>query len=142
MAKNWIFDIAEDLKVNIGEVFRIKGEGLVKYVFTEDGLMFYDKPRGEWYYADNTLKDLVLGKLEIFKSITLSQKEKDYLKAVIEPYKDKVVYLYKDKYPDCLVIGVSENYDEKIVLPATAPGLEFNELELLEDYTLEDILCD
>lgn len=142
MAKNWIFDIAKDLKINIGKAFRIKGEGPDKYIFTEDGLMFYDERRDKWCYADTTFKDLVLGKIEIDNSITLSHKEMDYLKAIIEPYKDRVVYLYRDKYPDCLVIGLNKSYDEKIVLPATAPGLEFKELELLEEYTLEDILCD
>lgn len=74
----------------------------------------------------------------------LDQKEKEYLEAVIRPFKDKEVYIEKfhnDFYGQYIKIQV-KNYmdeDESINLPYFEKGTMYKGMELNKEYTLDEL---
>ena len=68
----------------------------------------------------------------------LTKKEKDYLKAVIAPFEDRVSRVSRYPYSrgTCLTIGV-DGYEDCAVLPRLEGW--FEGLEFGRDYTLEEL---
>ena len=91
-------------------------------------------------YSDKFLDQEV----EIEAPDILTKEERDYLKAVIEPFKQRIIFVSKNQ------CGTSEEYIEmfgetteyaKCLLSCfpTSPSMRFDELEDHKRYTLEDL---
>ena len=139
---NHIVEIADMLGVGLYKEFTIEGFEDTDFKLTVNGLFYYDNRTLTWEKS-LLLDDILIGTRKIIKSI-LTEKEKEYLSAVIKPFKDKVSYIVKrqgfkeDKKlsVEFIIIYVD---DEKIVLPSYDKGTLYKDMKLTEKYTVEDL---
>lgn len=67
----------------------------------------------------------------------LDEKEKEYLSAVIRPFKDRIEFIAKRKmFDDYICIGLN---DEAISLPYFKKGTMYKGMELYKEYTLKEL---
>lgn len=139
---NYIVEIADLLGVGLYKNFTIEGFEDTDFKLTTNGLFYYDNRTFTWEKS-LLLDDILIGTRKIIKPI-LTEKEKEYLSAVIKPFKDKVSYIVKrqgfkeDKKlsVEFIIIYVD---DEKIVLPSYDKGTLYKDMKLTEKYTVEDL---
>lgn len=141
---NIMKDVARALGVELEEAFEINDYG--KYKLTEDGLVHWSNVYQDWVNS-GILNDLLTGNVKIVKLI-LTKKEREYLSAVIKPFKDRKVVINKYEYPqnghknECIQISV-EFYDktggETVSLPIFKKGTMYKGLESDKCYTLEEL---
>lgn len=93
-----------------------------------------------------TLDDEILNKeFKIKDEILLNDKEKEYLKAVIKPFRNRVIYIEKInnvsfQYIKIVVEVLSENsFCDIICLPKFKTGTQYKFLKLDIQYKLEDL---
>ena len=139
---NIMKDVARALGVELEEEFNIADYG--KYKLTKDGLVHWSNVYKDWVKS-GIFNDLLKGDVKI--SI-LTEKEKEYLSAVIKPFRDRRVVIKKYEYPqnehknECIQISV-EFYDktggETVSLPIFKKGTMYKGLESNKCYTLEDL---
>ena len=139
---NIMKDVARALGVELEEEFNIDDYG--KYKLTKDGLVHWSNVYQDWVNS-GIFNDLLKGDVKI--SI-LTEKEKEYLSAVIKPFRDRRVVIKKYEYPqnehknECIQISV-EFYDktggETVSLPIFKKGTMYKGLESNKCYTLEDL---
>ena len=139
---NIMKDVARALGVELEEEFNIDDYG--KYKLTKDGLVHWSNVYQGWVNS-GIFNDLLKGEVKI--SI-LTEKEKEYLSAVIKPFRDRRVVIKKYEYPqnehknECIQISV-EFYDktggETVSLPIFKKGTMYKGLESNKCYTLEDL---
>lgn len=139
---NIMKDVARALGVELEEEFNIDDYG--KYKLTKDGLVHWSNAYQDWVNS-GIFNDLLKGDVKI--SI-LTEKEKEYLSAVIKPFRDRRVVIKKYEYPqnehknECIQISV-EFYDktggETVSLPIFKKGTMYKGLESNKCYTLEEL---
>ena len=135
---NYMKQVAQMLGVEIGEEFKIKGrDGTFK--FNEDNLLCRSNG-SPWYERDGVLMLILYGKDEIEKHI-LDEKEKEYLLAVIRPFRDRVKYLFKGIFRsnNSEFIAIAFNDDDIMFFPSFEVGTMYKGMELEKEYTLEDL---
>ena len=83
---------------------------------------------------------------EEYKGPVLVEEEKEYLSAVIKPFRDRVVYIRKVKAGECnwfISIKVKrydeEDSNEYIDLPYFRENTMYKNMEVEEEYTLEEL---
>ena len=86
---NIMKDVARALGVELEEEFNIADYG--KYKLTKDGLVHWSNVYQDWVNS-GIFNDLLKGDAKI--SI-LTEKEKEYLSAVIKPFRDRKVVINK-----------------------------------------------
>ena len=139
---NIMKDVARALGVELEEEFNIADYG--KYKLTKDGLVHWSNVYQDWVNS-GIFNDLLKGDVKI--SI-LTEKEKEYLSAVIKPFRDRRVVIKKYEYPqnehknECIQISV-EFYDktggETISLPIFKKGSMYKGMEINKYYTLDEL---
>ena len=142
---NRIPEIAKMFGVEIGEEFFIKGcIDDFRFKFTEEDVGYFYN--GKWISILCYLGNLLNGKWELVKipKSLLTEKEKEYLSAIIKPFKDKVIYIVKQqgfKYSKKISVEFIIIYvdDEKIILPSYDKGTMYKDIKLMEKYTVEDL---
>ena len=139
---NYIVEIADLLGVGLYKNFTIEGFEDTDFKLTANGLFYYDNRTFTWEKS-LLLDDILIGTRKIIKSI-LTEKEKEYLSAVIKPFKDKVTYIAKQqgfKYNEQLPVEFIIIYvdDEKLILPSYDKGTLYKDMKLMEKYTVEDL---
>ena len=146
MAENKMKEVAKLLGLQLEEAFNIKGSGLT-YKLTNQGLCYYDYRAQNWFYSTNSFERLVLGYDEIIKlpKPILDDIEKEYLSAVIKPFRDKVFTVSKQIYGDAhyIQIRMSTLYRNTVYeffnLPSFKPETMYKGMELNKEYTLEEL---
>ena len=134
--------VAEMLGVELGEEFNIKGyfENF-RFKLTEEGSGYLYN--GKWISMSFILYDLLNGKLKLVKisKPILDEKEKDYLSAVIRPFRDRVesIYKYRDIHKSYESIIIRIKNDSSIVLPQFKKGTMYKRMKLDKKYTLEEL---
>ena len=139
---NYIVEIADMLGVGLYKNFTIEGSESTDFKLTVNGLFYYNNRTFAWEKS-LLLDDILTGQRKIIKQI-LTEKEKEYLSAVIKPFKDRVAYIAKQqgmKYNEQLPVEFIVIYvdDEKIILPSYAKGALYKDMKLMEKYTVEDL---
>ena len=149
MAKNRMEEVAKLLGLELEEEFELKDMYGGRYKWTNGGLMSWSDTIQEWVYSLE-FNNILAGNLEIVKlsKPILTEKEKEYLSAVIKPFRDRRVVIKKYEYPqnehknECIQISV-EFYDktggETVSLPIFKKGTMYKGLESNKCYTLEDL---
>ena len=137
MAENKMEEVAKLLGVELEEDFKVYGwDGFCK--ITELGLERYVKERS-WLMDSIMLTDLIKGTAKIIKipKPILTDKEKEYLSAVIKPFRDRVSSISKDgplEYITILLDG-----DDFAILPNFEEGTMYKGMEEYKKYTLEEL---
>lgn len=86
------------------------------------------------------LKELVNWLEDEYKEPILDKKEKEYLSAVIRPWREKVRSIKKQKYYDCeyIRIYINDKFQE-VELPNFEKGTLYKGMEPNREYSLEDL---
>ena len=139
---NYIVKIADMLGVGLYKNFTIEGFEDTDFKLTTNGLFYYDNRTFTWEKS-LLLDDILIGTRKIIKPI-LTEKEKEYLSAVIKPFKNKVNYIVKQQgFKDSEKLSVEFIIiyvdDEKIILPSYDKGTLYKDMKLMEKYTVEDL---
>ena len=137
---NYIVKIADMLGVGLYKNFTIEGFEDTDFKLTTNGLFYYDNRTFTWEKS-LLLDDILIGTRKIIKPI-LTEKEKEYLSAVIKPFKNKVNYIVKQQgLKDKLSVEFIIIYvdDEKLILPSYDKGTLYKDMKLMEKYTIEDL---
>ena len=140
--ENKMLEVAKLLGVELNEEFGLKNSDF-KYKLTTHGLRKRYHLAQEW--SDSSmLDDLLLGRVEIVKKAKsiLDDAEKEYLSAVIKPFRNKVYAIAKyDNGDDYYIqIMVKQNvYFEYIDLPYFKKGTMYKGMELKKEYTLDQL---
>ena len=143
--ENKMKEVAKLLGVELEEEFRI--EGLTrKHKLTENGLRCWFDDFQQWY-ASYYIDELLTGESKIIKlpKPILDEKEKDYLSAVIKPFRDRVISIRKYRFNQDEYIGMYIKYyaetdeNEMITLPVFKEGTMYKGMETNRRYTLEEL---
>ena len=139
--ENKMAEVAKLLGVELGEEFRI--DNWFKYKLTKDGFMCWSDYLQQWNYSGG-IEDLLTGEKKIVKipKQILDEKEKEYLSAVIKPFRDSVVAIIKSQYDDYyefIQIEVNQERRELINLPNFKKDIMYKGMEIDKGYTLEEL---
>ena len=137
MAENKMKEVAKLLGVELEEDFKVYGwDGFCK--ITELGLERYVKERS-WLMDSIMLTDLIKGTAKIIKipKPILTDKEKEYLSAVIKPFRDRVSSISKDGPLEYITISLDG--DDFAILPNFKVGTMYKGMEINKRYNLEEL---
>ena len=139
MAENKMKEVAKLLGVELEEEFRINVSPL-EFKLTKSGLLYWSNASQMWERS-RTIEELLIGQYEIIKipKPILDEKEKEYLSAVIKPFRDKVISISKKSanYGEFIDILIDEAED--IYLPYFKPGKMYQGMGVNREYTLEEL---
>lgn len=141
--------VANILGVELNEEFCINLHGSRKYRFTEHGMEDFHEPIGQWMTCDY-LFSILNGTLEIMKipKPILDAKEKEYLSAVIKPFRNCITSVTKRHYFNSYEIEyISVTYIDRLMdnstyifsLPNFKSGTMYKGMESGKHYTLEEL---
>ena len=133
---NYMKQVACMLGVKLYEEFRIEGySGDGKFRLTQENLeYFYD---GVWFSLSGTLNYLLNGQNKVVKYI-LTETEREYLSAVIKPFRDEVKHISKNQYDDEELVQIRTK-SGLALLPPFKKGLMYNGMEVGKEYALEEL---
>ena len=145
MAGNKMNEVAKLLGVELEEEFRIDGLSY-KYKLSNYGLMCWSNNLQRWYIT-SIIGELLIGVKQIIKlpKPILDEKEKEYLSAVIKPFRDRIISIRKYRYNQDEYIGMYIKYyaetdeNEMITLPVFKEGTMYKGMELNKKYTLDEL---
>ena len=149
MAENYMEDVAKLLGVELGEEFKIDGDGLpwksFKYKLDEEGLIFWEEGCQKWLGSEG-LSSLLTGKAKIVKlpKQILTDSEKRYLSNVIEPFRDRVKYITKTENSLGEYIAIHSRLyigwrSDVTLLPEFERGAMYKGMEMNKRYNLEEL---
>ena len=147
MTKNRMEDVAKLLGLELEEEFELKDIYGSRYKWTNEGLMSWSDTIQEWIYSPE-FNHILTGKVEIVKlsKPILTESEKEYLSAVIKPFRDRIIHIFKFELSGYEGIGidlkfpkVEKNENDAMTLPSFEIGTMYKGMELYKDYTLEEL---
>ena len=137
---NHMKELAQILGVELNEEFNVKGLSYKKYKITKDGVFISYEEDNKWYKVCDVVLDILTGKYEIIKQPILNEAEREYLRNIIKPFRDKVKtiirldYYYKSEY-DFIQI----EYDRDLGQVILKSDIMYNSMKLGREYTLEEL---
>ena len=141
--ENKMKEIAKLLDVELGEEFRIDGE-YGKYKLSKNGLKYWSDISEQWFTAC-WLEELLIGEKKIIKAEPpiLDDVEKEYLSAVIKPFRDITRFISKRGYNQTEYIAIylkhHSGLGETFVLPTFDKGTMYKGMEEDKYYTLDEL---
>ena len=139
MAENKMKEVAKLLGVELEEEFRINVSPL-EFKLTKSGLLYWSNASQMWERS-RTIEELLIGQYEIIKipKPILDDKEKEYLSAVIKPFRDKVISISKKSANYGEFIDIVIDDEEDIYLPYFKSGKMYQGMRVNREYTLEEL---
>ena len=142
MAKNKMEELARLAGLELEEEFRMDNYS-TKYKITKNGFMYWSDDYQQWNYTCG-IEELFLGKSQIVKipKQILKEKEKEYLSAVIKPFRDSVVAIIKcqyDDYYEFIQIEVNQERYEYVNLPNFKKDVMYKGMQSDKEYTLKEL---
>lgn len=142
MAENKMEELARLAGLELEDEF-IMDNYSTKYKITKNGFMYWSDDYQQWNYTGG-IEELFLGKRQIVKipKPILDEKEKEYLSAVIKPFRNSVVAIIKCKYDDYyefIQIEVNQERYEYVNLPNFKKDIMYKGMEIDIGYTLEEL---
>ena len=143
--ENKMAEVAKLLGVELEEEFRIEGFSIT-YKLSEKGLMRWEDNSQKWYISYR-IGELLTGEKKIIKLLKaiLDEKEKEYLSAVIKPFRDKVISIanyYEESIDNNFIEIEVKNYcneNQYVSLPFFKKGTMYKVMEENKKYTLEEL---
>lgn len=141
--------VAQMLGVEIGEIFYIKNRYYkyrLTYRLTEKSIEYYDELNQQWSICDYIILGLLNGDDEIIKKPILDEVEREYLDAVVKPFRNKVISITKLDSEEMngyeyICIEHREVCNERyfISLPCFKKGTIYKGMETDKAYSMEDM---
>ena len=137
--ENKMKEVAKLLGVELEEEFRINVSPL-EFKLTKSGLLYWSNASQMWERS-RSIEELLIGQYEIIKipKQILDEKEKEYLSAVIKPFRDQVISISKKSANYCEFIDIVIDDEEDIYLPYFKPGKMYQGIGVNREYTLEEL---
>lgn len=139
---NYMEKVAQMLGVDLEEEFNIDCSH-VPYKITKDGMFYWSEKQYRWQSIDIWLTEILSGKIKIIKKPILDEVEREYLSAVIKPFRDRVIsickcncYEYEYIVIKYLDIGKNEGF---IYFPCFKKGTMYKGMETNKEYSVEDL---
>ena len=148
---NHMKDVAQLLGVELNEEFIIKstktGLGEYKFRITEKYFEYFNEKLDGWFISSSiTLCNLLNGEYKVVKipKPVLDDVEKEYLSAVIKPFRHRIKYFYKyscvnDEYEAIAAIMETYGYFDYLAFPKFKKGSMYKGMGLMREYTLDDL---
>lgn len=132
-------EVAKILGVDIGEKFKVDAEGVIlskSFFFTDYGLFVV----GDVDFKTGVLNQLLNGEYRVVKlpQSILIEKEKEYLSAVVKPFRDEVKHISKNKYDDEEWIQIRTK-SGLALLPPFKEGLMYNGMKVGKEYSVKEL---
>ena len=146
---NYMEQVAEMLGVEIGEEFKVKnthdildGRSKYNFVINENGVI--EIVGKSIFEREQLLTKLLNGNYKVIKlsKPILDEKEKEYLSAVIRPFRDKIKSICKSSFHMDDIwewIQISFISDEFMYFPYFKKGAMYKGMEPNKEYSLEDL---
>ena len=132
-------EVAKILGVEIGEKFKIELNGTVhsrNFFLTDYGLFVI----GEADRKPEALNQLLNGEYKVIKipKQILTEKEKEYLSAVVKPFRDEVKHISKNQYDgeEWIQIWTKSGL---ALLPHFTEGAMYKGMEIGKEYSLKEL---
>lgn len=141
---NYMEQVAQMLGVRLEEEFKLNDSDNYKYKITKDGMFMYSEFASDWFSANHVLLGVLIGKYDIKKPI-LNEAEKEYLSAVIKPFRDKVTGIIKwgkeiGKGLEYIVVIYTDDCKESgMGFPRFKEGTMYKGMEPDKMYSLEEL---
>lgn len=132
-------EVAKILGVDIGEKFKVDAEGVIlskSFFLTDYGLFVV----GDVDFKTGVLNQLLNGEYRVVKipKPILTEKEKEYLSAVVKPFRDEVKHISKNQYDDEEWIQIRTK-SGLALLPPFKEGLMYNGMEAGKTYSVKEL---
>ena len=142
---NVMKDVAKLLGMGLEEEFSIDGFRC-KYKLTNDGLMYWSYLDSKWLIS-GFLKELLTGEKRITKisKPILDDIEKEYLSAVIKPFRKHIITIrkieyYKYEYIEIVIYRTDEGASCGVIsFPYFDKGEMYNGMEINKEYSLKEL---
>ena len=146
---NYMKQVAEMLGVEIGEEFKVKythdisdGRSKYNFVITENGLI--EIVGKSIFEKEQLLTKLLNGNCKVIKlsKPILDEKEKEYLSAVIRPFRDKIKSICKSSFHMDDIwewIQISLISDEFMYFPYFKKGTMYKGMKVNKKYSIEEL---
>ena len=131
---NYMKKIAQMLGVELYEEFRVEGYSSdIRYKLTQENLEYFYE--GTWYPI--SVNYLLNWQNKVVKFI-LTEKEKEYLSAVVKPFRDAVKYISKNHYAgeEWIQIWTKPGL---ALLPHFTEGAMYKGMEVGKEYALDEL---
>lgn len=135
--------VAQMLGVEFGEEFGIENDNFL-FKLDDEGIYFLTNDN-TWEKDYFKIGEILSGNIKILKKI-LDDDEKEYIKAVIKPFKNKVVSIAKY---ECIYVNGAEYIDvnfydddfgnQHMEFPIFKKGTMYRSMETDKEYSLEDL---
>lgn len=143
-----MLSLSQFLEVEEGVEFKINGES-DRYKIDDNVLYWYNTDYDSWETSGSELNDIIENGITILsrQKQILTDEEREYLKAVIYPVRDRVKFIHKFARAlgncECLAIDVIEpynnQYEDTMYLYNFKTDTDFKGMELGKTYTLKDL---
>lgn len=134
--------LSEFLEVPEGVEFKVNGFENKIYTIKDNTLMYKNAETNDNWHENYDFINLVVqaGKITIIPRSLLTDEEREYLKAVIEPYKDKGIVIAK-AFNAIMIYSKNELKQINImwVRFECTKEMQFKGLKELEEYALVDL---
>lgn len=110
------------------------------YKIQNNILLVKNKVEGSWYQSRVGINKIIRAKIVVTPKEILTDKEREYLRNVIEPVKDKVRFIQKSEYRyskrQYVYIDLNEDY---ISLYSFKTNTQFKGMKVDKKYTLKEL---
>lgn len=143
--ENKMSEVAKLVGLELEEEF-IMDNYSTKYKITKNGFMYWSDDYQQWNYTCG-IEELFLGKRQIVKipKQILDEKEKEYLSAVIKPFRDRILRIAKkgeddeSEYIEISLRYYVNKFYAVFFLPDFKKGTMYKGMEVEKEYTLEEL---
>lgn len=153
MKNSYMLKLSKFLGVPENVEFKLEKDGVDfsnwSYKIQNNILLVKNKVEGSWYQSRVGINKIIRAKIVVTPKEILTDKEREYLRNVIEPVKDKVKWIIKSsffakkrgwpgkKLYACIIVKLG-NYSD-IFLYAFEADTEYKSMELDKKYTLKEL---
>lgn len=138
---NYMKQVADMLGVELEQEFKLKGISKV-FKITKDGMYMKTALTDDWLLVNYAIGSILIGDHEVKKTI-LDQAEKEYLSAIIKPFRDMVtsVIKYESSIYEYIAIRYRglEEYIGTVRLPSFKKDTMYKGMKANKKYTLEEL---
>ena len=139
---NYMEQVAHMLGVELEEEFDVDCSH-VPYKITKDGMFYWSEEQYRWQSIDSWLTEMLSGKIKIIKKHILNKKEKEYLSAIIKPFRNQVISIGKldNRNYETIVIKYHNinGYPGTMCFPSFEKGTMYKGMEANKRYSLNDL---
>lgn len=138
---NYMEQVAKMLGVELEQEFKLKGISKV-FKITKDGMYMKTALTDDWLLVNYAIGSILIGDHEVEKTI-LDQAEKEYLSAIIKPFRDMVtsVIKYESSIYEYIAIRYRglEEYIGTVRLPSFKKDTMYKGMEIGKAYSLNEL---